>query len=229
LPPLDEWRRSALKENHLAGHTLWSLDATGFATFVTSPTAEALASIAKPFRSELKYILEDYEGEDDDIAPTGKLWRQPMEKFCETLKLLLTAPSWCNGFTPGDVEIWNLLIHCMVDKAGKKIGLDPKIESSIYFDVPNLALKHGATLMSESHFGMGGFRCERDNVSGDQYFSIFPPDRLKELKEQLDTAAKKIKNSTDKESVENRFHTDLCAVVTSILTRNRTLIVLTDT
>jgi hypothetical protein len=183
----------------VAGYHINSLDPTVWEQLTTAPTSEQGLVLAGGVRNDLRDMLADYEGGDDDdeedaddTAPDPAKWPLDRRLLAEAIRRRLASPDWYADLTMGDADIWDNILYSLADRPGKKIGIGFRCENDglLYWDAAGVAARHGAPMMAGPGFGNGGFRYSgRARGEFDLMYTIHPPAQVRRLLGQLERAA----------------------------------------
>ena len=212
----------------MAGFFIYSLDSSAFESLTTTPTLEQGLILADALLEELEDLLDELDGE-----ATPETWPLEREELAVLIQKRLASSDWYSGLSPGDANIWAFTLRRLMYEAGEKLGVDFRCDNDgfLYWDAAKIAAKHGAPMMGEPVFGGSGYRyLGQPRGEQDLNYSIYLPEKTRQLLGQLESAASHFETLPDEEDGDrDQFFRGLLEPVRIIVADNRVMWVQTGT
>ncbi|WP_197452188.1 hypothetical protein [Rosistilla carotiformis] len=205
----------------MAGYFIYTLEGSAFSQLTTSPTDDQAMAIAK--------YLQESVG-DSEAFPSD------LSKLADAIKTRLSSPDWYADLDEDDAEIWDKFVFSLRDDVGKAVGIGFECTDyeSVYWDCAEECVAQGADMFKEPEFGSSGFRFHGELAHEYGYhriYSIFDPETVKRLAEQLSTVQAHFANLPDdgEGCVREQFFDGLLKPIGDAVARGRYIFIQTDT
>ncbi len=205
----------------MAGYFIYTLDGNAFTQLTSNPTNEQAMVIAK----HLQGFVEDSEIFPNDLS-----------KLAEAVKARLSSSDWYGDLDENDAEIWDEFIFSLRGDVGEAVGIGFECTDyeGVYWDCAEECVAQGATMLKEPEFGSSGYRFHGELAHSYGYhriYSIFDPDTVKRLAEQLSTVETHFAKLPDDGDgcVREQFFEGLLKPICDAVARGRYVFIQTDT
>lgn len=205
----------------VAGYYIYSIDPEVFKQLTTEPTPEQAQ------------ILADQILDDSEIAAES-IFNLERDPLAAAIQERLASDDWYSDLSYADGLVWESIIELIRESASESLGIELHTDTdfdSVYWDVCEQAVKHGAKAMAEPNFGNSGFRFFGKPTNEHNPFpmhSIHTPEETKELYKQLRSVQHQFGDDVDLDTSEE-FHEALLLPVQIAAENGRYLWVQTDT